>query len=62
MTTTLAQRVLAGLKDKVLSGELAPGAKLPSEAALIAEYAVSRTVVREAVSRLRALCQTAADL
>jgi DNA-binding FadR family transcriptional regulator len=54
MTTTLAQRVLAGLKDKVLSGELAPGAKLPSEAALIAEYAVSRTVVREAVSRLQA--------
>jgi GntR family transcriptional regulator, transcriptional repressor for pyruvate dehydrogenase complex len=54
MTTTLAQRVLAGLKDRILSGELAPGAKVPSEAALIAEYAVSRTVVREAVSRLQA--------
>ena len=54
MTTTLAQRVLAGLKEKILSGELAPGARLPSEAALIAEYAVSRTVVREAVSRLQA--------
>lgn len=54
MTTTLAQSVLAGLKEKILSGALAPGAKLPSEAALIAEYAVSRTVVREAVSRLQA--------
>ena len=54
MTTTLAQRVVAGLKDKILAGDLAPGAKLPSEAELIEEYAVSRTVVREAVTRLRA--------
>ncbi|WP_210649455.1 FadR/GntR family transcriptional regulator [Nocardioides sp. SYSU D00065] len=54
MSTTLAQRVVAGLKDKILAGDLAPGAKLPSEAELIEEYAVSRTVVREAVTRLRA--------
>ncbi|MDZ5660955.1 FadR/GntR family transcriptional regulator [Nocardioides sp. S-58] len=54
MNTTLAQRVVVGLKDKILAGDLAPGAKLPSEAELIAEYAVSRTVVREAVTRLRA--------
>ena len=54
MTTTLAQRVVAGLKDKILAGDLAPGSKLPSEAELIEEYAVSRTVVREAVTRLRA--------
>jgi DNA-binding FadR family transcriptional regulator len=54
MTTTRPQRVVAGLKGKIASGELAPGAKLPSEAELIAEYAVSRTVVREAVSRLQA--------
>ncbi len=51
---TLAQRVVTGLKGKILSGELAPGTKLPSEAELIEEYAVSRTVVREAVTRLRA--------
>lgn len=51
---TRPQHVVAGLKDKILSGELAPGAKLPSEAELIEEYAVSRTVVREAVSRLQA--------
>jgi GntR family transcriptional repressor for pyruvate dehydrogenase complex len=54
MTTTLAQRVVAGLKDKILAGELPPGHKLPSEAELIDEYGVSRTVVREAVTRLRA--------
>jgi GntR family transcriptional regulator, transcriptional repressor for pyruvate dehydrogenase complex len=54
MTTTLAQRVVAGLKDKILTGDLPPGHKLPSEAELIDEYRVSRTVVREAVTRLRA--------
>ena len=51
---TLAQRVVDGLKDRVLAGDLVPGAKLPSEAELIAAYGVSRTVVREAVSRLQA--------
>ena len=54
MTTTLAQRVVAGLKARILDGSLAPGAKLPSETELIDEYGVSRTVVREAVTRLRA--------
>jgi DNA-binding FadR family transcriptional regulator len=54
MTTTLAQRVVAGLKDKILAGDLPAGHKLPSEADLIGEYRVSRTVVREAVTRLRA--------
>ncbi|HZN79653.1 MAG TPA: GntR family transcriptional regulator, partial [Mycobacterium sp.] len=54
MTTTLGQRVVAGLKDKILAGDLPPGHKLPSEAELIDEYGVSRTVVREAVTRLRA--------
>ncbi len=54
MTTTLAQRVVAGLKDKILAGDLPPGHKLPSETELIDEYGVSRTVVREAVTRLQA--------
>jgi DNA-binding FadR family transcriptional regulator len=54
VTTTLAQRVVAGLKDKILAGELPPGHKLPSESELIDEFGVSRTVVREAVTRLRA--------
>jgi GntR family transcriptional repressor for pyruvate dehydrogenase complex len=51
---TLAQLVLDGLKDRILAGDLVPGAKIPSEAELIAAYGVSRTVVREAVSRLQA--------
>jgi DNA-binding FadR family transcriptional regulator len=54
VTTTLALRVVSGLKGEILAGALAPGAKLPSEAELSAEYGVSRTVVREAVARLRA--------
>lgn len=52
--TTLAQSVVAGLKGRILDGSLTPGAKLPSEHELIEEYDVSRTVVREAVTRLRA--------
>ena len=54
MTASLAQRVVAGLKERILAGDLRPGEKLPSEAELVEEYAVSRTVVREAVTRLRA--------
>ena len=54
MSSTLSAAVVAGLKDRILAGDLAPGAKLPSESQLIEEYAVSRTVVREAVTRLRA--------
>ena len=54
MSTPLAQGVVAGLKSRILDGSLAPGTKLPSEAELIEEYAVSRTVIREAVTRLRA--------
>lgn len=54
MTTTLAHRVVTGLKDQILAGGLPPGAKLPSESRLIDEFSVSRTVVREAVTLLRA--------
>lgn len=54
MEKSLAQRVVAGLKDKIFAGELPLGEKLPSEAELIDEFGVSRTVVREAVTRLRA--------
>ena len=37
------------------AGRLAVGDKLPTEAALVAQFSVSRTVVREAVSRLKSL-------
>jgi DNA-binding FadR family transcriptional regulator len=53
VSTSLAQAVVAGLKSRILDGTLGPGEKLPSEADLIEEYSVSRTVIREAVTRLR---------
>lgn len=50
----LAHQVEAWLRDTFLSGQLPPGAKLPSEAQLTRRYDVSRTVVREAIAVLRA--------
>lgn len=49
----LSTIVADSLSEKVRSGALAPGAQLATEAELCAEYNVSRTVVREAVARLR---------
>ncbi|TPW29975.1 FadR family transcriptional regulator [Pararhizobium mangrovi] len=51
---SLVARVSAELRDAVRSGALAPGDRLPSEAGLTQQYAVSRTVVREAIASLRA--------
>jgi GntR family transcriptional regulator, transcriptional repressor for pyruvate dehydrogenase complex len=42
------------LRRGIVAGELAPGQKLPSESQLVAEHGVSRTVVREAITRLQA--------
>jgi GntR family transcriptional repressor for pyruvate dehydrogenase complex len=54
VSASLAQAVVAGLKSRILDGSLPPGDKVPSETELIEEYSVSRTVVREAITRLRA--------
>jgi DNA-binding FadR family transcriptional regulator len=54
MAPTRVHRVVADLKGRILAGELSPGARLPSESRLVADYDVSRTVAREAVSRLQA--------
>jgi GntR family transcriptional repressor for pyruvate dehydrogenase complex len=43
------------IRSKVLEGELAAGDRLPPERVLVTELAVSRTVLREALSRLEAL-------
>jgi GntR family transcriptional repressor for pyruvate dehydrogenase complex len=50
---TLADRVTEALLSKIASEELAPGAQLPSEQTMAIGFGVSRTVVREAVSRLK---------
>jgi DNA-binding FadR family transcriptional regulator len=51
---TLALELVDGLGDRIRDGRLTPGDKLPTEAAIMAEYGVSRTVVREAISKLQA--------
>ncbi|GAA1174997.1 FadR/GntR family transcriptional regulator [Nesterenkonia xinjiangensis] len=48
-TTALTEH----LRRRILDGEIAVGEKLPSEAQLITEHKVSRTVVREALGRLQ---------
>ena len=49
----LSTQVWESLSERIASGALKPGAQLPTEAELCAEYEVSRTVVREAIARLR---------
>lgn len=50
----LADRLVESLRRQIASGALPPGSKLPTEHQLSGEYGVSRTVVREAVTRLAA--------
>jgi len=50
----LTERVVAALRERLAAGEFAQGAKLPSEGEIAGVYGVSRTVVREAISQLRA--------
>lgn len=49
----LSTIVSESLTERITSGEWAPGAQLPTEAELGEEFQVSRTVVREAIARLR---------
>jgi GntR family transcriptional repressor for pyruvate dehydrogenase complex len=54
-TSTIPARKIDIVQDiqwKILSGDWGPGAQLPSERELSAEYAVSRPVIREALSGL----------
>ena len=50
----LVQEVVQHVQHLIQSGALQPGDKLPTEAEVMGELAVSRTVVREAISRLQA--------
>ena len=51
---SLAQEVMNDLVGKIRDGRYQPGEKLPTEPELMVEQGVSRTVVREAISRLQA--------
>ena len=56
---SLAQEVVDGLQAPIREGRVAPGTKLPSEGEIMAAFGVSRTVVREALSRMQAAGQVA---
>jgi GntR family transcriptional regulator, transcriptional repressor for pyruvate dehydrogenase complex len=51
---TLTSQLVRALRERIDTGDLKPGDKLPSEQELVERFGVSRTVVREAISSLRA--------
>ena len=51
---SLAFELVDALGDRIRDGRLATGDKLPTETALMGEFGVSRTVVREAISKMQA--------
>lgn len=51
---SLTEEVVAALSERIRSGAFHPGAKLPTEIEIMQQEGVSRTVVREAISRLQA--------
>ena len=46
--------LVEALRARIVSGDLTPGSVVPSESGLVEQFSVSRTVVREAMSRLQA--------
>lgn len=51
---SLTEEVVDRLTASISEGVVLPGRKLPAESALIDRFGVSRTVIREAISRLQA--------
>ncbi|HSW05025.1 FadR/GntR family transcriptional regulator [Aquabacterium sp.] len=51
---TLALELVESLGGRIRDGRLQAGDRLPTESAIMAEFMVSRTVVREALSKLQA--------
>jgi hypothetical protein len=51
---SLAHELVEGIGAQIQGQALKPGDKLPTESAIMQAYGVSRTVVREALSRLQA--------
>lgn len=52
--SSLTQQLVAEFSRRIREGEIQSGEKLPTEQVIIRETGVSRTVVREAMSRLQA--------
>ena len=52
--TPLYEELAASLRHAIKSGELPPGARLPTEAELASEHRVSRNTVRQALAKLQA--------
>ncbi|MFC0693569.1 FadR/GntR family transcriptional regulator [Paraburkholderia humisilvae] len=50
----LTEEVVADLSERIRGGALRPGDKMPTESEIMNQLGVSRTVVREAISRLQA--------
>lgn len=50
----LAVTLVEALESRILAGLIREGEKLPTEAALMGQFGVSRTVVRDALSRMKA--------
>ncbi|XKK36931.1 GntR family transcriptional regulator [Nocardiopsis sp. ARC36] len=46
------RRIAAELRERIAGGDLVPGDALPSEAALVRQYGVSRGTARQALSEL----------
>jgi len=49
----LSEQLVNALQRRIHDGTIRPGARLPTERELCAEFGVSRVVVREAIARLR---------
>lgn len=45
-------KIAAALRDRIRSGELKPGDKVPSEAAVCTEFGIARGTAREALKQL----------
>lgn len=52
-TPQLPSRVAAAITSEILEGRLKHGDRLPAELTLAAKFGVSRSVIREAIARLR---------
>jgi GntR family transcriptional regulator len=48
-----SKQIAAALREQIVSGELAPGAKLPTERALTAEWGVAPQTIRQALAILK---------